>query len=592
MSGNVTPFLDYKNSTDNGENNTASIQPVESGEQLNQATLQRPSENLRQRTEAVRSFATDALFLQNADRKFVITGPGTVTWAGSTTAGQNGIPVLSDVLWILPMLTPGAAQVAPVPPVASAFGTLHLKRASDSMDSILVTSQRRSYAAGDQINIEVSAGTSFSCTLQTEDASAYRRTIKIVAAASTTLGTVITALNGLMPPAPDNTQLVSAALEGGALNSDLVLDTQARQFVSGNYDGEGHTISPANLASFFTSNPSEALAEGDTLCVQFAMLSDTASTGGRRQAIPENSNTSIPAGSFFNSRAHPAKLVNALPICKVVNGALVFSTGVEIPAGSTAAPLSARGAANITYAGGPAWADGTSNPATTIESQLDKIVSDLAASTGSAKIGGAASGTDIAAASLNAQIANLAANWGKLARANTWAELQTLEKGATAGADESFETSGIGKYKRGSRVRKIPPCAGSFEGGQWLNPGTGSGIWQMDTSGDVAMIPLIVEQFERIIKVEFDFAQDPSMTGSAVIALQTGASIGLPVSDTFSLTAGSGSIHGAIITNGGAPLAIDVNDTFNSYYLVITVTGSASSNGIRLGNTALFTTVP
>jgi len=47
----------------------------------------------------------------------------------------------------------------------------------------------------------------------------------------------------------------------------------------------------------------------------------------------------------------------------------------------------AHAAANITYAGGVAWADGTTNPSTTVELQLDKIVADLAAATGAIKIG-------------------------------------------------------------------------------------------------------------------------------------------------------------------------------------------------------------
>jgi len=43
-------------------------------------------------------------------------------------------------------------------------------------------------------------------------------------------------------------------------------------------------------------------------------------------------------------------------------------------------------AADINYAGGPAWADGTTNPAATVEAQLDKIISDLGAGAGAAKI--------------------------------------------------------------------------------------------------------------------------------------------------------------------------------------------------------------
>ena len=352
MSGNVTPFVDFLTSTDSGENNNTSIQPITDGEKMNQTVLRRPDEALRKRTEVLRSAAVDSQFLQNADRVLVIAGPGKVTWPGSTTALKTGIPVLSDVLWILPMLTPGFAQTQPLPPVASAYGTLHLKRASDNLNSILVTSQRRSYAAGDQINIVVSAGGVYSCVLDVEDTGTYRRTIKIVATPITTLGDVITSLNGLTPPAPDNTQLVTAALENGALSGNNILDTQARQFVSGNYDGEGHTITPANLASFFTSNPTEVLAEGDTLCAQFAMLNDTASTGGRRQAIPENTNTTITAAMFFNSRVHPEKLVNSLPICKVINGALVFGTGAAIAAGDVLVDLNGASTASAVIRNG------------------------------------------------------------------------------------------------------------------------------------------------------------------------------------------------------------------------------------------------
>ena len=50
----------------------------------------------------------------------------------------------------------------------------------------------------------------------------------------------------------------------------------------------------------------------------------------------------------------------------------------------------AHAATAIAYAGGGAWADGTTNPAATVEAQLDKLISDLAAATGAPKIGAAA----------------------------------------------------------------------------------------------------------------------------------------------------------------------------------------------------------
>ena len=47
-------------------------------------------------------------------------------------------------------------------------------------------------------------------------------------------------------------------------------------------------------------------------------------------------------------------------------------------------------ASAVDYAGGPTWKDTTTNPAATVEAQLDKIVTDLVADAGSARIGSAA----------------------------------------------------------------------------------------------------------------------------------------------------------------------------------------------------------
>lgn len=100
----------------------------------------------------------------------------------------------------------------------------------------------------------------------------------------------------------------------------------------------------------------------------------------------------------------------------------------------------AHAATAISYAGGGNWADGTTNPATTVEGQLDKIISDLAPSTGSAKIGGAASGTDIAAGTIAAQTVDLAINWLKMSRANIISAAQTFS--ALLTANGGFVSSG------------------------------------------------------------------------------------------------------------------------------------------------------
>lgn len=133
----------------------------------------------------------------------------------------------------------------------------------------------------------------------------------------------------------------------------------------------------------------------------------------------------------------------------------------------------AGGASKVKYDGGPTWADATTNPATTVEGQLDKVVTDLAATTGSAKIGGVATGSDIAAGTVAAQIANLAVNWLKMARANvisaaqTFTSLITANGGLTAGIDQNITVSGTGDLKHGDRQLSLSVMGGSGVQGTW-----------------------------------------------------------------------------------------------------------------------------
>jgi len=73
----------------------------------------------------------------------------------------------------------------------------------------------------------------------------------------------------------------------------------------------------------------------------------------------------------------------------------------------------AHAASAIAYAGGGAWADAVTNPATSVEAQLDKIVADLAAATGAPKIGAAAtagSPNSLSAGSVRSQLDELLAD--------------------------------------------------------------------------------------------------------------------------------------------------------------------------------------
>lgn len=326
--GTVRQFPVYADGPE-GYGNADSISPIVDGEAVNGTVLSRPAQSLRARGEVERGLFEDLLYLADVDRGLLVVGPGKITWPGSTTSGATGIFTLSDTLYLQPALTKGAAQTAPVPPVASQFGTLALTRASDSTDAITVTSLLRDYQGGNKINITIESGTVFSCTFADETT----MSIEVVATASTDLAAVMAALDALVNGNGDN--IVSTALAGAAVGTDLIERPQATVRISGNHDAEGHAITPAQLAAFFGvgGNP---LAEGDSLCVQYSTIIDTSpmTAGGRRQALPENANTSVGSASLFNSRVSPEKLPNAIPVCKVVDGKLCFISGPQVPKGA------------------------------------------------------------------------------------------------------------------------------------------------------------------------------------------------------------------------------------------------------------------
>lgn len=109
----------------------------------------------------------------------------------------------------------------------------------------------------------------------------------------------------------------------------------------------------------------------------------------------------------------------------------------------------AHPAAKISYNGGGAWADGTTNPSSNVDSQLDKIVSDLASGTGgTAKISGAAVGSDLAAERLSLQIADLVNNWAKLSRANTFSNDNTFQKSLLSIGSLLLSTAANARVKR------------------------------------------------------------------------------------------------------------------------------------------------
>lgn len=102
----------------------------------------------------------------------------------------------------------------------------------------------------------------------------------------------------------------------------------------------------------------------------------------------------------------------------------------------------AHAATAISYAGGPAWRDSTTNPAATVEAQLDKIVTDLGdpSVNGSARISSlSVSGVNVllAAGSARSQIASLCAQLDTL-----WTQIIATTLGASGAGFVGADASG------------------------------------------------------------------------------------------------------------------------------------------------------
>lgn len=70
--------------------------------------------------------------------------------------------------------------------------------------------------------------------------------------------------------------------------------------------------------------------------------------------------------------------------------ALSFQAGQGSATGGASAPVPLG--SEISYGGGSAWVDGTTNLANSVEGQLDKIITDLIATAGAARVGAASTG--------------------------------------------------------------------------------------------------------------------------------------------------------------------------------------------------------
>lgn len=156
-------------------------------------------------------------------------------------------------------------------------------------------------------------------------------------------------------------------------------------------------------------------------CRIVSITGGTVGSGGFSTGdVTLNISPSIPASTTYRVHYAVRGNLSAMPVDAI--------TALKIRASESVSALLQQyaGAGMVGYAGGPAWADASLNPPTTVELQIDKVIADLVALAGATRIGAAAAaGTPYALvdgtvkSQLNALLTHLNAWYAEYTRIRT-----------------------------------------------------------------------------------------------------------------------------------------------------------------------------
>lgn len=391
---------------DTGSTDASSVRPIANGQPGTAATFTRPSENLRTRTEVIRTELENLKYLSDADRALLLTSTGNVTWNGLPT----GTFSTSADLHLKPFMAPAASTASRLIICAGTVGQITIRSRQNG-----VAGQPRAYkdpTTGISANdysfdfTPVTTGTGAIVITKTgSPATRFHVQYDDHAASGTTVNSIPG--NSFLVQFNANADIIAAGLEAvvegggspvevgfpvppasvaatllGHVTNGIQVAERATRFMSGAADAEKHTITQAHLTAFF-GVALNTLIEGDVVCIQYDELIK-AGNGGRRQSIGElPEDKAKDAGlNLFLLRRFPQRLPVAIPVATVVNGKLIFINGRVFDSGEVG-PIVSSGA---TYQGSPAapnsWADNTTVGASSFETALDTVIQTLGAKSG------------------------------------------------------------------------------------------------------------------------------------------------------------------------------------------------------------------
>ncbi|RLI88031.1 MAG: hypothetical protein DRP01_00325 [Archaeoglobales archaeon] len=349
----------FEHAGDTGERADAeSIEPYNDGEPAGQTVFRRPPENLRYRTEVLRTAGEDGKYLQDSDMRWLISGGNdvgaaagslmpTVTW--DKTAGSF---IISNNIVVQPMSTPAADAkaskaytfgVAPTD-VVFTFTSLLFAYEGANQRRIVWEAKPSAEIPGGVCSAVVSGDPEHILTITVKDtwdtqAQDVDNALTAIAVDLVTMGISYTMVG-----------IVSVNISALPTDADFVLNST--------WERELHYITPAQIVDFFTA-PANALADGDTLSIWYDWLYDDISgnNGGRRQSSTSTvdigtgfpPNTHVTSGQMFKTTAEAEKIPLSIPLCKRIGDDLIFIDGTVVkgdavhPEGYTNLPFSTNG---------------------------------------------------------------------------------------------------------------------------------------------------------------------------------------------------------------------------------------------------------
>ena len=345
-------LLPFEGGADTGEATTDSIVPVVNGEDIAIATVNRPTEVLRARTETLRAEAGYTAWARDADRALTyhLEG-GTLTWTGAAdpldvnygasyptyTKGRLVLSAAAKML-VAPMFGPGTARGEQAPSLSdiedqvsvdwpSRFAYASAGTAADGIDFV---SARHVFDGGNNITVTASSLSGNGPVQVTvtgngavSDYGVQPGQDDIVVVfdpldAANTIQHVVDAINAH----PVASQLVTADLWDGANGASLAYAFSVE--LTNGLDSVVHEINDVNLAGFFNNDPDNLLREGDVLAIAYETIRV------RRRSVEATGDHVVQAIQLINMTVERERAVNALPIGRVVDNVFVLTTGASM----------------------------------------------------------------------------------------------------------------------------------------------------------------------------------------------------------------------------------------------------------------------